>query len=85
MNLAWDDFKPCPALKSLIPVVSNHSDTIEYYEVLRDQIFHEIAELLNETSDTKISEEQLTGHDINAIYDSYNSDKFHDKPHLQLN
>jgi len=84
MNMAWDKFKPCPPLKELIPKVTAHKDTISYHEDLKGKIYGPIAELLKITSDTKYSLQELDARKIGAIYDSYNSDKFHGLPHLNL-
>jgi len=53
-------------------------------EKLKSQVYEPIAKLLQETSDTKYNIEQLNARKIGAIYDSYNSDKFHGLPHLNL-
>jgi len=84
MNIAWDDFKVCPKIKSFLPIVQTHNDTIQYYKKLQKQLFPDIEQLLNETSDTKFSQSELSKK-INSVYDSYNSDRFHEKPYLELN
>jgi len=84
MNMAWDKFKPCPPLKELIPKVKAHEETKAYYGELKSKVYGPIAKLLQETSDTKYSAEELDGRKIGAIYDSFNSDKFHGLPHLNL-
>jgi len=84
MNMAWDRFKPCPALKELIPQVMEHQDTLDYNEKLKREIYPQVAELLEKSSDQKYTVDELDTRKIVQIYDSYNSDKFHGLEHLDF-
>jgi len=61
-----------------------HQDTQDYNEKLKREIYPQVAELLQQTSDQKYTIEELDTRKIVQIYDSYNSDKFHGLEHLNF-
>jgi len=61
-----------------------HQDTLDYDQKLRQDLYPQVAELLEKTSDQKYTVDELDTRKIVQIYDSYNSDKFHGLEHLEF-